>query len=126
MEILLEFSREELSNAKDKLLQDIKSIQDGKNLKMGEIQTKWMNAIGECSDLIQKGRNCQLNGSLTPEEKILLKRLEEEWKVIYPICKKYESLLPLYNRRFPEHKLLTFKERTGKVLIESKRSCFNY
>ena len=60
------------------------------------------------------------------EKNELLKRLENEWKIIYPICKKYESLLPNYNRNFPNKKLQTFKERTGKILIENKTKYFNY
>lgn len=59
-----------------------------------------MTAIKECSELIQKCRNMQLDGTVTKEENELLKRLEAEWKIVYPICKKYESLLPNYNRNF--------------------------
>lgn len=85
-----------------------------------------MTAIKECSELIQKCRNMQLNGTVTKEENELLKRLEAEWKIVYPICKKCESLLPNYNRNFPNKKLQTFKERTGKILIESEIKYFNY
>lgn len=63
----------------------------------------------------------QLNGTMTKKENELLKKLEAEWKIIYPICKKYESLLPNYNRNFPNKKLQTFKERTGKILIEDEK-----
>ena len=126
MNLLLEFNRSDLSDARDKLLQDIEIIKSGHSLEMGQLQTRWMTAIEECSELIQKCRNMQLNGTLTKKENELLKRLENEWKMIYPICKKYESLLPNYNRNFPNKKLQTFKERTGKVLIENKTKYFNY
>ena len=85
-----------------------------------------MTAIKECSELIQKCRNIQLDGTITKEENELLKRLEAEWKIVYPICKKYESLLSNYNRNFPNEKLQTLKERTGKILIESEIKYFNY
>ena len=126
MNLLLEFDRNDLSNARDKLLQDIETIKSGHSLEMGHLQTRWMTAIGECSELIQKYRNMQLNGTMTKKENELLKKLEAEWKIIYPICKKYESLLPSYNRNFPNKKLQTFKERTGKILIEDEIKYFNY
>lgn len=85
-----------------------------------------MTAIKECSELIQKCRNMQLDGTITKEENELLKKLGAEWKIVYPIFKKYESLLPNYNRNFPNEKLRTFKERTGKILIESEIKYFNY
>ncbi len=85
-----------------------------------------MTAIKECSELIQKCRNIQLDGTITKEENELLKKLGTEWKIVYPICKKYESLLSNYNRNFPNEKLQTFKERTGKILIESEIKYFNY
>ena len=52
----------------------------------------------------------QLNGTLTKKENELLKRLENEWKIIYPICKKYESLLPNYNRNFPNKNFKLLKK----------------
>lgn len=88
MNLLLEFNRNDLSDARDKLLQDIEIIKSGHSLEMGQLQTRWMTAIEECSELIQKCRNMQLNGTLTKKENELLKRLENEWKIIYPICKK--------------------------------------
>ncbi|MDY4523393.1 MAG: hypothetical protein SO161_01725 [Treponema sp.] len=54
-----------------------------------------MTAIKECSELIQKCRNIQLDGTITKEENELLKKLGTEWKIVYPICKKCESLLPI-------------------------------
>ena len=53
-----------------------------------------MTAIEECSELIQKCRNMQLNGTLTKKENELLKRLENEWKIIYPICKNMKVYCP--------------------------------
>lgn len=126
MNLLLEFNRNDLSNAKDKLLQDIESIKKGNKLTIGELQTRWMSAIGDCSDLLQKCRKAQLKKSLSKEQNELVKKLEDEWKMIYPICKEYESLIPLYNRKFPNNKLQTFKERIGKILIESKNEYFDY
>ena len=52
MNLLLEFDRNDLSNARDKLLQDIETIKSGHSLEMGHLQTRWMTAIGEYSELI--------------------------------------------------------------------------
>lgn len=49
MNLLLELDRNDLSNARDKLLQDIEIIKNGHSLEMGQLQTRWMAAIGECS-----------------------------------------------------------------------------
>lgn len=49
MNLLLELDRNDLSNARDKLLQDIEIIKSGHSLEMGQLQIRWMAAIGECS-----------------------------------------------------------------------------
>jgi len=132
MEILLEeLNRLDLSNARDKLIQDIEAIKKGYKLKIGNAQTKWMLSIGECNDLIQMCREAQLNNTITKNQRELLKRLEYEWKLIYPKCKEYDELVRIYNRKLSidelkEYKLKTFKERIGKTLIENKVDYFNY
>ena len=45
MNLLLEFNRNDLSDARDKLLQDIEIIKSGHSLEMGQLQTRWMTAI---------------------------------------------------------------------------------
>lgn len=125
--ILLEkLNREDLSNAKDKLIFDINEIKNGKQMNMGALQTRWMEAIGECSEYLQKCRKAQLKGILNSEQNKKIKILEDEWKEIYRIAKEYENLLPVYNRNYPNNKLQTFKERTGKILIENIFEIFNY
>ena len=126
MNLLLEFNRNDLSDARDKLLQDIETIKSGHSLEMGQLQTRWMTAIEECSELIQKCRNMQLNGTLTKKGKWIIKKTRKRMENNLSYLQKYESLLPNYNRNFPNKKLQTFKERTGKVLIENKTKYFNY
>lgn len=125
--ILLEFNRRDFSNAKDKLLDDIKRIKNGDSLNMGEIQTRWMSAISQCSVMIQNIRNKQQkNNYFTSEEKEMIKKLENEWKDVYKICRQYEMLLPRYNAIYQNNRLQTFLERTGIELTEELINYFDY
>ena len=121
-----EFLRTDLSSAKDKIQYDIKAIKDGKWLNMSDVQTGWMTAIEQCSQALQRGRNFQKR-NIFPKDRLQdFWKLEKEWKTIYPLAREYERLLPRYNVNHPDHKLLTFKERTGYDLVEEIINYFPY
>ena len=118
MNITEEFNRQKITEIKDKLIYDIEQINKGIYLNQTNSQTDYMKEIITCSNEIQNLRNKGVYNTL-------MKKLEEEWKQIFNLVKKYDMAVKKFNACHKE-KIKAFKERTGVIICENFSEYFPY